>query len=88
MLIEQESDGSPDSWLSVERTKPAESQEASEDAEASSQGPGFALALRFSWDSGLAEACWTETDASPRLEIDSLNSRLFTLEPLAPGANG
>jgi hypothetical protein len=44
-----------------------------------------ALALRFSWDSGRAEACWTGTDASPRLEIDSLNSRLFALEPLVPG---
>ena len=85
VLIEPELDGAPGWWLSVEKTKPAEFLEASEDAEASGQGPGVALALRFSWDSGRAEACWTGKDASPRLEVDSLNSRLFTLGPLAPG---
>jgi len=86
VLIEPELEGAPDWWLSVDRTKPAEFLEASESDEASRQGPGVALALRFSWDSRVAEACWTGEDASPRLELDSLNSVLFGLGPLSPGS--
>jgi hypothetical protein len=85
LLIEPELEGAPDWWLSVDRTKPAEFLDASESDETSGQGPGVALALRFSWDSRQAEACWTDQGTSPRLEIDSLNSHLFSLGPLSPG---
>jgi hypothetical protein len=85
LLIEPELEGARDWWLSVDKTKPTEFLEVSEADEASRQGPGVALALRFSWDSSRAEACWTGPGESPRLEIASLGSHLFSLNPLAPG---
>ena len=84
-LIEPELERPPEWWLTLERTKPAEFLEASEEDEASGQGPGVALALRFSWETGAAEAFWEGADASPRLELDSLGSLQFALDPLPAG---
>jgi hypothetical protein len=71
----------PDWWLSVDRARPAEFQETSED-EGLKAGPGRFLVLRYSWDSGSAQALWDRQEPSPLLRLEAQGSPLFSLGPL------
>lgn len=73
----------PDWWLSVEGKKPQKFDPEGE-ADQTSPGPGIALRVRYSWETGEAQALWQAASASPRLGLHQ-GAPLFELEPLPPG---
>lgn len=73
----------PGWWLAADREPPPRFELEGESDQAR-QGPGTALCVRYSWESGQAAVLWQGTGPSPRLSIRQ-GAPLFELAPLPPG---
>jgi len=85
VLIQPELKRAPDWWLSVDGSRPKEFIEEGE-SESPGQGPGRALTLRYSWDTGEGATLWAGSGRSPALRIEAQGSPLFDLTGLPPDA--
>jgi len=83
ILMETNPKEVPEWWLAVDGSKPERFEERPEEDEGA-PGPGVALSVRYSWDTGKAEAFWDRKHASARLQIEAQGSLLFELSRMPP----
>ena len=74
----------PGWWLKREAAERPSFAEPQREADQARQGPGMALRVRYSWDTGQAQALWQGATVSPRLHLHH-GAPLFVIEPLPPG---
>lgn len=80
-LVELDPAQKPDWWLSPDGSRPGCYRPQPEDEGTATSG-GTRLAIRFSWDSGRAEAFWDSSTASPALAVHWEGTSLFNLRVL------
>jgi len=80
-LVEVKPSRRPEWWLEIEGPRPKIFEPRSED-EGTASSSGTRLSIRFSWNTGSAQAYWDDAAPVPRLSVECQGVQLFEVEAI------
>jgi hypothetical protein len=83
-LVEVVPDQRPDFWLVSDTQKPRVFEPKAEQVDEYGAQQGTRLQLRYHWDTGVAEAFWSDKNRSPKLKLEARSLLLGEIGALKP----